>query len=341
MKKIFILLLVSIFVLTFVQMSFAKTVNMKLAWSETLDPYKKSDSATMYVFKKTVEEYSGGEIQVSLYPAGQLGDAKTALEQTKKGIIQGCTSIPSGLFAAQYYPNFYIFDIPYLFPNATIAWQALNMNAPFFKKIQADVIEKTGLRIMSMGCGSDRHYTNNVRPIKSPDDMKGLKIRTMEVPAHMEIVKALGGSPIPISWLELYSALQTGVVDGEENTLENVYFAKLYEVQKYLTLDGHNTLFCLFAINNEWFESLSDRHQKIITQAAELAEIAGKGLLAINTGQGFDKLQEKIEVTFLTAEEKEEFKKKAQPPVVKYIKSQITDPELLNEFLNIIGELSK
>lgn len=340
LKKIIFICLVVVFAFSILQISFAEEINLKLAWCETLDPKKKSDTATCFVFKKCVEELSGGEIKVSLYPAGQLGTAKEILEQTKKGLIQACNSIPSGMIAGKYDPNFNIFDIPYLFPNTVIAWRTLNVNAPFFEKIQLDLIERTGLRLLSMGCGADRHFTNNIRPIKSPEYLKGLKIRIMETPVYIELVKALGGSPIPVPWLELYFALQTGVVDGEENTLENVYFAKIFEVQKYLTLDGHNTLFCLFIMNNDWYESLSERHQKIIDQSAEMAEIAGRGLLAINSGQAIENLQDKIGITVLSPEEKEKWKKLAQPAVLKYVKSTISNPELLDELLKAIDEAS-
>ena len=154
----------------------------------------------------------------------------------------------------------------------------------------------------------------------------------------MEMVKALGGSPIPVPWLELYTALQTGVVDGEENPISNINYMKFYEVQKYLTLDGHITLLDAFVINDKWFNSQSDSNQKAILQAAEMMALAHRGMNEILEGKGLELLQEKMEVTFLTAQEKEAFKEACQGPVVEYIKSQISRPELLDELLQKVKE---
>lgn len=339
MKKLFLCALIVMFLLVSVQFAMAETITMKVTWSESADPFEHMVSAGMYVFKKCVEEYTGGSIEVKLYPAGQLGDAKSTLEQVKEGVIQGCMSIPSGLIAGRYYPDFYIFDVPYLFSNCAVAWEVLNPNSEFIKNISDDLTKKTGLRLLVLGIEGMRHFTNDVRPIKSPDDLKGLKIRTMEVPAHMEMVKALGGSPIPVPWLELYTALQTGVVDGEENPISNINYMKFYEVQKYLTLDGHITLLDAFVINDKWFNSQSDSNQKAILQAAEMMALAHRGMNEILEGKGLELLQEKMEVTFLTAQEKEAFKEACQGPVIEYIKSQISSPELLDELLQKVKEV--
>jgi len=341
MKKSLLFSLIMAFAFSSIQPGVAKDITMKIGWCETADPFGHMASAGMYVFKKCVEEYSGGSIEVKLYPAGQLGDAKSLLEQTKEGIIQGCMSIPSGLIAGTYYPDFYIFDVPYLFPNSTVAWRVLNPSTDFFKKISDALAKNTGLRVLDLGIEGQRHFTNNVRPIRKPSDLKGLKIRTMEVPAHMELVKALGGSPIPVSWLELYTALQTGVVDGEENPLSNIEYMKFYEVQKYLTLDGHITLLDAFVINNKWFESLSGENKKIILQAAETAAIAHRGMNEILEGKALELLQKRMKVTFLTSAEKKAFKDACQQPVVNYIRSQISHPELLDELLLKVKEAEK
>lgn len=338
MKKSLLFFLIVLFACSSTQLALAKRTTMKVGWCETADPFKHMVSAGMYVFKKCAEEYSGGSIKVELYPAGQLGDAKSLLEQTKEGIIQGCMSIPSGLIAGRYYPDFYIFDVPYLFSNSTVAWRVLNASTDFFEKITAGLAKNTGLRLLDLGIEGQRHFTNNVRPIKKPSDLGGLKIRTMEVPAHMKLVKALGGSAIPVSWLELYTALQTGVVDGEENPLSNIEYMKFYEVQKYLTLDGHITLLDAFIVNNKWFESLSEGDKKILFQAAETAALAHRGMNEILEGKAMESLQKRMEVTFLTAAEKTAFKEACQKPVINYIRSQISDQGLLDELLSKVTE---
>lgn len=109
-----------------------------------------------------------------------------------------------------------------------------------------------------------------MRPIRTPDDLKGLKIRTMENPAHMAMVKALGASPTPIAWGEVYMALQQGVVDGQENPVSVIQVAKFNEVQKYLTLDGHVYSIPPILMNDKFFSSLSPDVQKIITDTAKI-----------------------------------------------------------------------
>src|SRR5690606_32218883 len=125
--------------------------------------------------------------------------------------------------------------------------------------------------------------------IKSAQDMQGMKIRTMSIPVHMEIVKALGGSPTPIAFLELYSALQTGVVDGQENSAITVLGASLNEVQPYVTLDGHLLGLAFLTISEDWFQSLSDADKEACLKAGREASYAARGTvrfaesLAINT----------------------------------------------------------
>ena len=116
------------------------------------------------------------------------------LGQVKKGILQSCASIPSGMIAGRYYKNMNIFDIPYLFDNVTVAWNVLNPSTAFFKEFTDDMAKETGLRPLAFFIEGQRHFTNNKVDVKTVADLKGLKIRTMEVPAHMEMVKAFGFS---------------------------------------------------------------------------------------------------------------------------------------------------
>src|SRR5690606_15638957 len=145
---------------------------------------------------------------VELYPYGSLGDAASNLEQMLTGTLQGGTPADGAL--APFYADIQVFSIPYLFDSAITAYDVLD--GEFGQKLSNDMAEKAGLRfIASYDNGGYRNFSNSKRVIKSAQDMQGMKIRTMSIPVHMEIVKALGGSPTPIAFLELYSALQTGV----------------------------------------------------------------------------------------------------------------------------------
>lgn len=116
-----------------------------------------------------------------------------------------------------------------------------------------------------------RHFTNNVKPITNAEDMKGMSIRVQEAPIWFALMQKLDASAIPVSFNELYTALQQGMVDGQENPIASIYTAKFNEVQKYLTLDGHTYAAVSLLMNKDFFESLNEEEQKNIEKASELA----------------------------------------------------------------------
>ena len=119
------------------------------------------------------------------------------------------------------------------------------------------------MRVLAYGETGFRNFTNSKLPIKSPADMKGLKIRVMETPVYVNMVKALGAAPTPIAWSEVYTALQQKVVDGQENPVATIVQAKLYEVQKYMILDGHSYGVDFFLINDKFYQSLPKETQEL------------------------------------------------------------------------------
>jgi len=305
----------------------AENVSMKLAWAETADPYSHPTTAALTVFKNYVESSSGGTIDVHIFPAGQLGDAKSMLEQVKKGIIQSCASVPSGMIAGSYYPDFNIFDIPYLFRSNAVAWRVLEPKSKFFQELANSTAKYAGIRPLGFFIEGRRHFTNNVREIRKPEDLKGLKIRTMEVPAHQQMMKAMGAIPTPVSWLELYSALQTGVVNGQENPIGNITYLKAYEVQKYLTLDGHLTLLNTWVVNEQWFKGLTNNQREIIKEAAEVATLVNRGYAELRDTTGIKELKDKgMKIYSPTNQELAAFKAATQPTVVKFIEKSVKDP---------------
>ena len=148
-----------------------------------------------------------------------------------------------------------------------------------------------------------RHFTNNVRPIRTPADMQGLRIRVQETPVYIRLIESLGGSPTPIPWPEVYSALAQGVVDGQENPVSTIDYAKLYEVQRYLTLDGHSYGVDFTVINKQFFNRLSPEDQALIRRAAFTSARVNQGIKALNEALSLDKLQQTMEVYAPTAEE--------------------------------------
>jgi tripartite ATP-independent transporter DctP family solute receptor len=173
-----------------------------------------------------------GRIEFQLYPASQLGNEREILEGLRIGTIEMTTSGVAGLAD----PIYDIIDMPFLFRDRNHVYTVLD--GPIGK----EVLEKNkDQRLVALGFFENgyRHITNNKRPINSPADLRGLKQRVVEHKIYLATMKALGANAVPIPYGELYTSLKTGVVDGQDNPLINIWTAKFFEVQKYLTLSAH------------------------------------------------------------------------------------------------------
>lgn len=312
-------------------------VTMKLGWAETAERSGHALSEAAYTFKEQVEELSNGSITVDLYPAAQLGDATSMLTQVEAGTLESCMSISNGQFATSYYSDLSFLDIPYLFESADEAYNLLNPDGTFFQDLQGDIAEKTGIRPLVFFNEGLRHITNSKREIKVPEDMAGLKIRTMNVTAHMKMFETLGAQPTNVSWNELYTALQTGVADGQENPIANAVYISAWEVQKYMTLDGHVCLCGLFCMNEDFYASLSDAQKDAVNQAARKALEAEYAMFQANEAANLALLKENgLQVTELTSEEIDAFRQACQPQVLEYLRSVMDTPELLDEAMELV-----
>ncbi len=288
--------------------------------------------AAMLAFKGAFEKYTSGKYVVELYPYGTLGDAASNLEQMLSGTLQGGTPADGAL--APFYKNIQVFSIPYLFDSALTAYDILD--GEFGQKLFEDMAKTSKLRIIgSYDNGGYRNFTNSKKQVKTADDMKGLKIRTMDIPVHMEIVKALGASPTPIAFLELYSALQTKVVDGQENSAVTMLGASLQEVQPHVTLDGHLLGMAFLTISEDWFQSLSKEDQESCLMAGREASFAARGTVRYAESFAIDTLKASgCNVYAPTAEEMETFKI-AQAPAIKWLKENI-DANYVDELLALV-----
>lgn len=220
--------------------------------------------SSLAIFKKNVEERTDGNISISTYPASQLGGEREQLEGVQFGSIE--MAVLAGPIP-NIYPDAMVFDLPYLFSNRDVAYKVLD--GEFGEKILNGMLNKTGIRALAWGENGFRHFVNNIRPIKTPKDLEGLKIRTMENQAHIAMVNSFGATATPMAFGELYSSLQQGVIDGMENPISLIESMRFYEVQKYLTLDGHVYNPFTFIVNNNFFERLPAKYQKIIQEEAK------------------------------------------------------------------------
>jgi len=184
-----------------------------------------------------------------------------------------------------------------------------------------------------------RHFTNNVRPIKSPADLKGLKIRVQETPVYVNMLKAVGASPTPVAWTETYTSLQTGVVDGQENPVGSILSGKIFEVQKYVTLDGHVYGVDWFIINEKFFKSLPADLQYIVLDSAQASSTVGRGVLTYINAAGIQVLVDnKLQIYSPTEEEMDQFKKAMQPAVIDWLKTKV-DPSLITEAQKAVADV--
>ena len=312
-------------------------VTIKLGWAETAERSGHALSEAAYTFKEEVEALSNGSITVDLYPAAQLGDATSMLTQVEAGTLESCMSISNGQFATSYYPDLGFLDIPFLFESADEAYDLLDPDGEFFQNLQADISEKTGIRPLVFFNEGLRHITNSVREITEPEDLQGLKIRTMNVTAHMRMFETLGALPTNVSWNELYTALETGVADGQENPIANAVYISAWEVQDYMTLDGHVCLCGLFCMNDDFYNSLSDAQKDAVDQAARKALEAEYAMFQENEAANLELLREHgLQITELTAEQIDAFRQACQPQVLEYLRGVMDTPELLDEAMELV-----
>jgi len=320
------------------QFSELPNIELTFAHNATSDP-KMHNQAAALAFKEYAESSSMGKIKVNISPGGALGDTYSLQDQTRMGSIEISCSHTEGTMA-MVFPKIQVLSIPYLFESVDHALWV--MDHEYGQKMFSEFKEKTGIRVIGVwDNGGFRNFTNNKRPVHTAADMVGLNIRTMEIPAHMAIVKALGGSPTPIGWSELYTSLQTGVVDGQENALPVIIAGNLYEVQKYLTLDGHvYSQIHLFA-NEKWLGGLPEAYQKIILDAGYRAQTAGRLSTRILRDRGVSFLKSKMtEVYNPTPEERKTFSDATQKPVMDLLYKK-TGKKTVEEFMAAVEQAAK
>lgn len=314
----------------------ASKIIMKVAHADATDVYTSRKHGQLVTFANLVNSQSGGRLEVQVFGAGAVGGEREYVEAVQAGLLQG--GIASGVMGS-FFPEAMITDIPYLFPSASVAWEVLD--GPFGQKLSDMFLARTGMRNLGFAEVGFRHFSNSVRPVKSPADMKGLKIRVMETPIYVTLVKELGASPTPIAWTECYTALQTKVVDGQENPISTIVFANFQEVQKYLTLDGHVYGVDWFVVNDKFFKSLDKDLQEIIVDAAKISASVSRGLQQLNSAVGLETLAKGgMQIYSPTPEEMAEFKRLTQKPVVDWVKTQV-DPKLVDELLKTVDDVVK
>lgn len=217
-------------------------------------------------FNELLKEKTKGEIKLSLFPDSTLGNAQTMISAVRGGTIDlemsGSPNF-SGLV-----PKLNVIDIPFIFQNREHAYAMLDgeIGQGLLKELEAQGLK--GLAFWEVGF---RSFTNSKHPVKTPDDIKGLKVRTNQNPMYIQAFSILGANPVPMPLSELYTALETRAVDAQEHPVGIVWSAKLYEVQKHLSLTNHGYTPLIVVMNKAKFDGLSPALQSAILEAAKEA----------------------------------------------------------------------
>lgn len=262
MKKICFLFCLMVILATFSSYAFAAKVTLRYGHANAVTyPYHVAGVA----FAKAVEEKSKGSLEIKIFPLGQLGGERDITEGLQLGTIdmQATSLGVTGTFIKV----LNIYNLPFVFKGPDHFLKITH--GPIGEWVLKEVIkegEKVNLKPLSIAGPSFRVPMNNIRPITKLDDFKGLKIRTMEVPLHKDTYRALGASPVPLPFGELYTALQTGVVDGNENGPATLEAMKFYEVQKFVSYLPVVSNGGIFLMSLKTFNKLSPEHQKVVVE---------------------------------------------------------------------------
>lgn len=228
-----------------------------------LDPSHPVHNAMVYMAERCYE-ISGGELGIDIYPSGQLGSEQQCVELLQIGSL-AITKVSTAVMES-FTEEYKSLGLPYVFRSREHAFKVLD--GPIGDEILKSS-ESSWLRGLCFYDAGSRSFYTIDRPVHSPDDLKGLKIRVMKSITAMEMVKAQGGSPTPISWGELYTALQSGVVDGAENNPPSFYTSHHYEVCKYYSLNEHTMVPDVLIVSQKIWDKLSEQEKAWLQQAAD------------------------------------------------------------------------
>jgi TRAP-type transport system periplasmic protein len=209
------------------------------------------------------EKYSNGDLKIEIYPDGQLGGERELAEGTRMGSVDMGIASAGGVLPL-WVPEMQVLEMPFIFRDRAHAYAVLD--GPVGAELNA-LLEKKGIKVLRYMEIGFRNLTNSKRPINKPSDMAGLKIRVQQSKVYIEMMRSLGALGTPIAFTELYSALQQGVVDGQENPIPTIRSMNFFEVQKYLSLTGHTYTPGAIMISPKLFNSLSNEQKSILQRA--------------------------------------------------------------------------
>ena len=229
----------------------------------------------MVYMAERVWEKSDGHMRLDVYPSGQLGTERENVEMLQIGSL-AITKVSAAIMEG-FAPSYRIFGLPYIFKSVEHNHRVLDSEIGMEILLDGEEFWLRGLTFYD--AGSRSFYTKD-RPIEHPDDLRGLKIRVMQSPSAVNMIRAFGGSPTPISWGELYTALQGGVVDGAENNPPSFYLSHHYEVCRFYSINEHSTIPDVLLISTKIWNQLSEQEQQWLQEAADESAVYQRKLWA-------------------------------------------------------------
>jgi len=237
-------------------------------------------------FKECVEKAAPGKLAVAVHHSASLGSETQVLQQIQLGTTQMsvCTTGPIEAFV----PEIKALEMPFVFPSYEAADKVLD--GPIGQEL-GKKFEKSGFVALAYLDNGFRNVTNSKRPVKTPEDLKAMKIRTMEAPTHLAIWRAIGANPTPMAW-PIFTQLQQGVIDGQENPISVIHGSKLPEAgQKYLTLSRHVYSALVFVANKAFIDGLPAAERKVVMDCARAASLQGRSHIRDNEAKQIAELK--------------------------------------------------
>jgi len=276
-KKVLVLLVASVMVLVMAGIAFAADKPIVIRLGHVGFTGSLFEKTSLY-FEKIVEERTNGKVDVRVYGASQLGKDKEMMQSVRLGNLE--MSLPSTILPASF-PIFSFQELPFLFKDRDHVERVFR--GPVGYKLN-EIMGEKGLMTLGYWENGFRKITNNVRPINTPEDLKGIKLRVPKSPARVKLFKTLGANPTSMSFKEVFSALQQGVIDGQENPLAQIASGKFQEVQKYMSISNHVYTPGYPIMNVKFFEKLPKDIQYVLRVAGH-----DTGRYARATGETMDK----------------------------------------------------
>ncbi len=314
--KLYYLIILSIISILLIDCSDKHNIKViKLA--HALDTKHPVHEAMVFMAER-LNEKSNGSMRIDIYPGSQLGSERELIELLQMGII-GITKVSSATLE-NFVPSAQIFGIPYIFKDHEHYWRVLKSDVG--NKILLDCEDYWLWGLGYYDAGSRSFYTKE-KPVVTPDDLTGLKIRVMKSQISVKTIQTLGGSATPIVWGELYSALQQGVVDAAENNPPSFFFSRHYEICKFYSLDEHTSPPDMLIISKYQWNSLNADQQKILQEAVDESVEFQRQLWKETEAEVLSKLREAG--VKISQPEKEPFRKKVEPMYEEFKNTELYD----------------